>query len=76
VIELLRGYVAIDSRDDPRKIRERVTGKVLTLAPALGPVVPALFALLDVPVDEASWHALARRPPPEAGPRSRAAAGA
>src|SRR5881296_3909068 len=58
VIELLRGYFEIDSRDDPRKIREKVTGKVLTLAPALGPVVPALLALLDVPVDEASWHAL------------------
>jgi class 3 adenylate cyclase len=58
VIELLRSYFAIESRDDPRKIREKVTGKVLTLAPALGPVVPALLALLDVPVDEASWHAL------------------
>src|SRR5216117_4031762 len=58
VIELLRGYFAIDSRDDPRKIREKVTGKVLTLAPALAPAVPALLALLDVPVDEAPWHAL------------------
>ena len=57
VIELLRGYFAIESRDDPRKIREKVTGKVLMLAPALGPVVPAFLALLDVPVDEASWHA-------------------
>jgi class 3 adenylate cyclase len=37
VIELLRGYFAIESRDDPRKIREKVTGKVLTLAPALAP---------------------------------------
>ena len=58
VIELLRGYFAIESRDDPRKIREKVTGKVLTLAPALAPVVPAFLSLLDVPVDEASWHAL------------------
>src|SRR5258707_8676991 len=58
VIELIRGYFQIESRDDPRKIREKVTGKVLTLAPALGPVVPAFLALLDVPVDEASWHAL------------------
>ncbi len=58
VIELLRGYFQIESRDEPRKIREKVTGKVLTLAPALAPVVPALLALLDVPVHEASWHAL------------------
>jgi class 3 adenylate cyclase/tetratricopeptide (TPR) repeat protein len=58
VIELLRGYFALESRDDPRKIREKVTGKVLTLAPALAPAVPALLALLDVPVDEASWQTL------------------
>ena len=58
VIELLRGYFAIEGRDDPRKIREKVTGKVLTLAAALAPAVPALLALLDVPVDEASWQAL------------------
>jgi class 3 adenylate cyclase/tetratricopeptide (TPR) repeat protein len=58
VIELLRGYFEIERRDDQRKIREKVTGKVLTLAPALGPAVPAFQALLDVPVDEASWQAL------------------
>jgi class 3 adenylate cyclase len=46
VIELLRGYFAIESRDDPRRIREKVTGKVLTLAPALAFAVPALLALL------------------------------
>jgi class 3 adenylate cyclase/tetratricopeptide (TPR) repeat protein len=58
VIELLRDYFAIDNRDDPRKIREKVTGKVLTLSPALAPVVPAFLAFLDVPVDAASWQAL------------------
>src|SRR5262249_46992007 len=34
------------------------TGKVLTLDPVLATTVPALLALLDVPVEEASWHAL------------------
>ena len=58
VIELLRGYFGIDSRNDPRKIKELVTGKVLTLAPALATAVPPLLALLDVPVDEVSWTAL------------------
>jgi class 3 adenylate cyclase len=58
VIELLRGYFAINGRDDPRKIREKVTRKVLTLAPALAPAVPALLALLDVPVGEGSWDAV------------------
>jgi tetratricopeptide (TPR) repeat protein len=58
VVELLRGYFEIGSRDDSRRIREKVTGKVLTLSSALGPVVPALLALLDVPVDEGSWQTL------------------
>jgi class 3 adenylate cyclase len=58
VIELLRGYFAIERGDDPRKVREKVTGKVLTLAPALGPAVPALLALLDVAVEEPAWHGL------------------
>jgi class 3 adenylate cyclase/tetratricopeptide (TPR) repeat protein len=59
VIELLRGYFAIEGHDDPRRIREKVTGKVLTLAPALAPMMPALLALLDVPVDDAAaWRAL------------------
>jgi class 3 adenylate cyclase/tetratricopeptide (TPR) repeat protein len=58
VIELLRGYFGVDSRDDARRIREKVMGKVLALTPALGPAVPAFLALLDVPVNEASWQAL------------------
>jgi class 3 adenylate cyclase/tetratricopeptide (TPR) repeat protein len=58
VIELLRGYFQLESRDDPRKIREKVTRKVLTLAPALAHAVPALLALLDVLEEEASWQAL------------------
>jgi tetratricopeptide (TPR) repeat protein len=58
VIDLLRGYFELESRDDPRKIREKVAGKVLTLDPVLAPAVPALLTLLDVPVEEASWHAL------------------
>jgi class 3 adenylate cyclase len=58
VIDLLRGYFELESRDDTRKIREKVTGRVLTLDPVLAPAVPALLALLDVPVEEASWRAL------------------
>jgi class 3 adenylate cyclase/tetratricopeptide (TPR) repeat protein len=58
ITEMLRGYFAIESRDDVRRIREKVTGKVLTLSPALGASVPALLALLDVPVDEAPWQTL------------------
>ena len=58
VIDLLKGYFRIDDRDDARGIRERVTGKLLTLDRALEPAVPALLALFDVPVDEAAWQAI------------------
>ena len=58
VLELLRRYFKIDARDDVRAIREKVTGKVLTLARTLEPTLPALLALLDVPVDEPTWSAL------------------
>src|SRR5882762_7865581 len=35
VADLLKGYFQIESRDDARKIREKVTGKLLILDPAL-----------------------------------------
>jgi predicted ATPase len=39
-------------------MREKVTGKLYTLDPALGPILPAVLALLDVPVDDRAWQAL------------------
>ncbi len=58
VIDLLKGYFKIQDRDDLREIREKVTGKLLTLDESLKPVLPALLALLDVPVEDAPWKAL------------------
>ena len=58
VIDLLKGYFKIQDRDDLREIREKVTGKLLTLDQALEPTLPALLALLDVPVDDAAWQTL------------------
>ena len=58
VIDLLKGYFKIQDRDDLREIREKMTGKVLSLDRALEPTLPALMALLDVPVDDAPWQAL------------------
>ena len=46
VIDLLRGLFQIGSRDDSRRIRERVTGALLSLDRALEPALPALLALL------------------------------
>jgi AAA ATPase-like protein/adenylate/guanylate cyclase family protein len=58
VIDLLRAYFKIQDSDDLREVREKVTGKMLTLDESLRPALPALLALLDVPVDDATWQAL------------------
>src|SRR5262249_28236106 len=57
-IDLLKGYFKIQDRDDLRAIREKVTGKILTLDESLRPTLPAVLALLDVPVGDAPWQAL------------------
>ena len=56
VVDLLKGYFQIDDRDEPRAIREKVTGKLLTLDRALEPALPAFLALLDVPVEDRRWE--------------------
>ena len=58
VIELLKTYLSIQERDDPRAIRERVAGKLMTLDRTLEPLLTPLLTLLDVPVDDAAWGAL------------------
>jgi len=58
VVELLRGYFALDGRDDSGKIREKVAAKVVTLAPTLTRIVPPLLALLDAPGDDTPWRDL------------------
>jgi hypothetical protein len=39
VIDLLKGYFQIEDREDARKIREKVTGKLLTLDKAIKPTL-------------------------------------
>jgi class 3 adenylate cyclase len=58
LIDLLRAYFQIEARDEARKIREKVTGKLLSLDRALEPSLPALLWLLDVPVDDLQWRRL------------------
>jgi len=58
VIELLRNYFGIEPRDDERKMREKVTGKLLSLERALEVTLPVFLSLLDVPVGDAEWAKL------------------
>ena len=58
VRDLFKAYFQIDDRDDGHKIREKLTGKLLTLDAALGPTLPAFLTLLDVPVEDRHWQAL------------------
>jgi class 3 adenylate cyclase/tetratricopeptide (TPR) repeat protein len=58
VIDLLKAYFKIQDRDDQREVREKVTGKLLTLDKSLESTLPAFLALLDVPVDDPVWQAL------------------
>jgi class 3 adenylate cyclase/tetratricopeptide (TPR) repeat protein len=58
VIDLLKAYCRVTPHDDVRAIREKVTGKLFALDRALEASLPAILALLDVPVDDESWLAL------------------
>jgi class 3 adenylate cyclase len=57
VIDLLKAYFRVHDRETHREIREKVTGKLLTLDRTLEPILPALLALLDVPVEDVHWQA-------------------
>ena len=48
VIDLLKRYAHVEDRDEPRTVRAKVTGHVLTLDAVLQDTLPALLALLDV----------------------------
>jgi class 3 adenylate cyclase/tetratricopeptide (TPR) repeat protein len=58
VIALLKGYFGIQDRNELQEIRRKVVEKTLALDERLEPTLPALLALLDVPVDDQSWHTL------------------
>ena len=58
VVDLLKGYFQIEPRDEPRKIREKVTGKLFSLDRALESCLAPLLWLLDVPVEDSEWQRL------------------
>jgi class 3 adenylate cyclase/tetratricopeptide (TPR) repeat protein len=58
VIDLLKAYCRIEARDGARAIREKLTGKLLTLDEGLRPALTPLLFLLDVPVEDPAWEGL------------------
>jgi class 3 adenylate cyclase/predicted ATPase len=58
LVDLLRTYFQIEARDEARKIREKVMGKLLSLDRTLEPSLPALLWLLDIPVEDPQWQRL------------------
>ena len=47
VVDLLKRYVHVEDSDEPRTIRAKVTGHILTLDESLHETIPALLSLLD-----------------------------
>jgi class 3 adenylate cyclase/tetratricopeptide (TPR) repeat protein len=58
VIDLLKRYCHLEDQDDPRTVRAKVTGQVLTLDAALQDTLPALLSLLEVLPDDSPFRQL------------------
>ncbi len=62
VIDLLKSYFGIEDRDDSRRVREKLIGKLLALDERLRPALQTLEGLLDVPGQDAEWTSLGTEP--------------
>ena len=58
LIDLLKNYFQIEDADNTRRIREKVTGKLLALDRSFELLLPAFLALLDVPFENSEWQSL------------------
>jgi len=58
VVDLLKRYVHVEDADEPRTVRAKVTGQVLTLDETLQDTVPALLWLLDALPDDSPFRTL------------------
>jgi class 3 adenylate cyclase/tetratricopeptide (TPR) repeat protein len=58
IIELLRDYFKIDAREDKQSIREKVSGKILTLNPSLQDAILPVLDLLNALDDDHPFRAL------------------
>jgi class 3 adenylate cyclase len=55
VLDLLKRYCHLEEPDDPRTVRAKVTGQVLTLDEALQDTLPAILSLLEVLPDDSPF---------------------
>ena len=58
IIDFLKDYFKINPRDDLQTIREKVTGKVVTLDQSLLESIPPVLDLLEALPEDHSFHAL------------------
>ena len=58
IVDMLRLHFQLEAEDDAVKIREKVHGKILSLAPALDDALTPLLSLLDVDEEDAEWQRL------------------
>jgi class 3 adenylate cyclase len=57
-VDLLKRYAHVEDADEPRTVRAKVTGQVLTLDETLQEMVPALLWLLDAAPDDSPFRTL------------------
>jgi class 3 adenylate cyclase/tetratricopeptide (TPR) repeat protein len=58
VIDLLKRYAHVEEPDDPRTVRAKVTGQIITLDETLQDTIPALLSLLEVLPDDSPFRSL------------------
>jgi class 3 adenylate cyclase len=59
VVDLLKRYVHVEEGDEPRTIRAKVTGQILTLDETLRETIPALLSLLEALPEDSPFQQLA-----------------
>jgi class 3 adenylate cyclase/tetratricopeptide (TPR) repeat protein len=57
IVDLLRRYFGLQEREDAQQAREKVASKLATADGSTEPDLAVVLALLDLPVEEDTWHA-------------------
>ena len=68
VVDLLKRYMHVEDGDEPRTVRTKVTGHLVTLDEALQETIPALLALLEALPGDSPFLRARSTPAPPAHP--------